>query len=47
MTAFLQNLQQAAGGLSRQPDRRKLLKDFKEQDPLSFDKKPDSIAAKL
>ena len=30
MTAFLQSLQQAASGSSRQSDRRKLLKDFKE-----------------
>ena len=47
MTAFLQSLQQAVGGLSRQPDRRKLHKHFKEQDPLSFDGKLDPVAAEL
>ena len=41
MTAFLQSLQQVASGLSRHSDRRKLFKDFKEQDPPSFDGKPD------
>ena len=44
MTAFLQSLQQAAGGSSRQSDRRKLLKDFKEHDPPSFDGKPGPAA---
>ena len=47
MIAFLQSLQQAASGSSRQSDRRKLLKDFKEQDPPSFDGKPDPAAAEL
>ena len=47
MAAFLQSIQQATGSSSRQPDRRKLLKDFKEQDPPSFDGKPDQIAAEL
>ena len=47
MTAFLQSLQQAASGSSRQSDRRKLLKEFKEQDPPSFDGKPDPVAAEL
>ena len=41
MTVFLQSFQQAASGSSLQSDRRKLLKDFKEQDPPSFDEKPD------
>ena len=41
MTVFLQSLQHAASGSSRQSDRHKLLKDFKEQDPPSFDGKPD------
>ena len=44
MIVFLQSLQQAASGSSRQSDRLKLLKDFKEQDPLSFDGKPDPAA---
>ena len=47
MTAFLQSLQQATSGSSRQSDRRKLLKDFKEQDPPSFDGKLDLVAADL
>ena len=44
MTAFLQSLQQAASGSSRQSDRRKLRKDFKEHDPPSFDWKPNTVA---
>ena len=44
MTAFLQSFQQVASGSSRQSDRRKLLKDFKEQDPPSFDVKLDPAA---
>ena len=47
MTTFLHSLQQAAGGSSRQPYRLKLLKDFKEQDPPSFDWKPDPVGAEL
>ena len=45
MAVFLQSLQQAAGGSSRQSDRCKLLKDFKEHDPPSFDGKPGVAAA--
>ena len=44
MTVFLQSFQQVASGSSRQSDRRKLLKDFKEQDPPSFDVKLDPAA---
>ena len=44
MTVFLQSLQHAASGSSRQSDRHKLLKDFREQDPPSFDGKPDPAA---
>ena len=47
MVAFLQSLQQAAGSSSRQPDRRKLFKDFKEHDLSSFNEKSDPVAAEL
>ena len=47
MTAFLQSLQQATGGSSHQPDRHKLLRDFKEHDPFSFDGKPNPVVAEL
>ena len=47
MIAFLQSFQQAASGSSRQPDHRKSFKDFEEQDPHSFDGKPDPVAVEL
>ena len=47
MATFLHSIQQATGGSSRQLDRRKLLKDFKEQNPPSFDEKPDLVVAEL
>ena len=47
MVTFPQNLQQAAGSSSQRPDRCILLRDFKEQDPSSFDGNPNLIIAQL
>ena len=47
MATFLQNLQQAAGSSNRQTDCRRLLREFREHNPPTFDGRPDPAAVEL